>query len=405
MNIIFLSPNFPLHFHNFCSRLKNLGANVLAIGDCPYDALTQEVKNSVTEYYYVGSLEDYEAVLRATAYYISRYGRIDYVESQNEYWLETEARLREDFNVANGWRPKELERVKLKSKMKEGYRKAKIKTARFTRLDSLENAQEFAVKVGFPIIIKPDNGVGASDTYRIDAAEQLEQLFGSRRLHTDKSYIIEEFVPGHIETFDGITAPSGEVVFFTGQVMAVTPLDMLNGVGENISYTQPVERIADLREAGLRAVKAFGVKGRFFHFEFFRLDADKKGLGKKGDIIGLEVNMRAPGGYIPDKMNYAYDVDVYKIWAEALLLGENRSFPDYKFRRYATHFGRGAGVAYTFSSDEIRKIFSEKILIERIPPKSISGGMGAQVFILKADTPEELKKQSEIILQHDSDKR
>lgn len=68
-------------------------------------------------------------------------------------------------------------------------------------------------------------------------------------------------------------------------------------------------------EVGMRVVKAFGVRNQFFHFEFFRLDRDKEGLGQKGDVLGLEVNMRAPGGYIPDKMNYAYNVDIYQIWA------------------------------------------------------------------------------------------
>lgn len=50
MNIIFISPHFPLHFWNFCDRLKRLGVNVLGIGDCPYDNLTNEVRSSLTEY-------------------------------------------------------------------------------------------------------------------------------------------------------------------------------------------------------------------------------------------------------------------------------------------------------------------------------------------------------------------
>ena len=118
---------------------------------------------------------------------------------------------------------------------------------------------------------------------------------------------MEEYVPGHVETFDGITNADGKVLFYTGQVMAVTPLDMLSGAGENVSWTQPVERVDDLRDAGFRTLKAFNVRSRFFHFEFFRLDEDKAGLGRRGDILGLEVNLRAPGGYIPDKMDYVLD--------------------------------------------------------------------------------------------------
>lgn len=399
MNIIFISPHFPLHFFNFCDRLKRLGANVLGIGDCPYDNLQQEVKDSVTEYYYVPSLEDYDQVMRAAAFFTFKYGKIDYIESQNEYWLELEARLRTDFNVTTGWNTQDMNAVKLKSQMKLGYKTAKVKTARHHLIESLEGALAFAKKMGYPVIAKPDNGVGASNTWKITSEEELTEKYNAVIAHfPPQHFIMEEFVPGHIETFDGITNAQGDILFYTGQVMMATPLAMLQGTGENVSYTQNVQAI-DLAEIGPRVVKAFGVKNRFFHFEFFRLDEDKKGLGKKGDILGLEVNMRAPGGYIPDKMNYAYDVDVYQIWAEALVFGENRSFPQYQFKRYVTHFGRSEKVDYKHDANAIHTELGSKLLLEKIPPKSISGGMGAQVFVLHSASVEELEEQARFILE------
>ena len=399
MNVIFISPHFPLHFWNFCDRLKQLGVNVLGIGDAPYDSLSSEVKNSVGEYYYVTSLEDYDQVYRAVGYYIGRYGRIDYVESQNEYWLELEARLRTDFNITSGWKTDELQSVKLKSQMKLGYRRAKVKTARHHLIDQLDEALQFATKVGYPVIVKPDNGVGASNTWKIGDEAGLTNLYHETLAHYPAHhFIMEEFVPGHIETFDGITDAQGNIVFYTGQVMMATPLAMLQGTGENVSYTQNVQA-TDLNDIGPRVVKAFGLRNRFFHFEFFRLDEDKKGLGKRGDVLGLEVNMRAPGGYIPDKMNYAYNVDVYQIWAEALTLGENRSFPNYHFQRYVTHFGRSEKVEYRHSADEVRAQLGHKLLLEKVPPKSISGGMGAQVFVAWSESLPELEAQARFILE------
>ncbi len=167
MNVIFISPHFPLHFWNFCNRLKSLGIQVLGIGDAPYEDLAQEVKASLTEYYYVTSLEDYEQVYRATGYYIGHYGRIDHIESQNEYWLLLEARLRTDFNITSGWKSADMDAVKLKSQMKSGYKRAKVKTARFHLIDSLDEAVAFCAKVGYPVIVKPDNGVGASNTWKL----------------------------------------------------------------------------------------------------------------------------------------------------------------------------------------------------------------------------------------------
>lgn len=398
MNVIFISPHFPLHFWNFCDRLKRLGVNVLGIGDCPYDNLSNEVRDSLTEYYYTPSLEDYEKVYRAVGHFIHRYGRIDYIESQNEYWLNLEARLRTDFNVTTGWKTADMDAVKLKSQMKAGYKKAKVKTARHLLISSIEDAVAFGRKVGYPVIVKPDNGVGASNTWKITTEEELKEKYSDViSNYPAEHFIMEEFVPGHIETFDGITNSRGDILFYTGQVMRVTPLAMLQGAGENVSYTQNVQAL-DLAEIGQRVVKAFDVRNRFFHFEFFRLDEDKKGLGKQGDVLGLEVNMRAPGGYIPDKMNYAYNVDVYQIWAESLVFGENRSFPEYHFQRYVTHFGRGGNVSYQHSPEEIREFLGNKLLLEKIPPKSISGGMGAQVFMAWQESIEEIDKQADFIL-------
>ena len=398
MNVIFISPHFPLHFYHFCQRLKGLGAKVLGIGDCPYEHLAQEVRESVTEYYYLPSLEDYEQVMRATAFFTFKYGKMDYVESQNEYWLELEARLRTDFNISTGWKSDELKTVKHKSLMKEGYKRAKVKTARYTLVDSKEAVETLVGLAGFPIIIKPDNGVGASRTFKIDDEEELHEVLES--IPIDGSFIAEEFVPGHIETFDGITNSRGDIVFYVSQVMAVTPLGMLNGSGENVSYTQNVQEVDDLREAGFRTVKAFGLKNRFFHFEFFRLDANKKGLGRKGDVLGLEVNMRAPGGYIPDKMNFAYNVDVYQIWAETLVKGDNVSFPHLRFQRYVTHFGLSEKVEYLHTEEAIRERYGKKILLEKTPPSSISGGMGNKVYLLEADSVAELEEQANFILMH-----
>ena len=88
MNFVFISPHFPHTYWNFCDRLKRNGVNVLGIGDCPYDALSQEVKNSLNEYYKVNSLENYDEVFRAVAFFSFKYGKIDWLESNNEYWLE-----------------------------------------------------------------------------------------------------------------------------------------------------------------------------------------------------------------------------------------------------------------------------------------------------------------------------
>ena len=82
-NVIFISPNFPTNYWQFCRELKNNGMNVLGIGDQPYDQLSGELKASLNEYYKVDTLENYDAVYRAVAFFIHKYGRIDWLESNN----------------------------------------------------------------------------------------------------------------------------------------------------------------------------------------------------------------------------------------------------------------------------------------------------------------------------------
>ena len=109
MNFIFISPDFPKTYYHFCEELLNNGVNVLGIASTPYEYLPNELKRSLTEYYRVSNMEDYNEMFKAVAYFSFKYGKIDFIESNNEYWLEQDARLRSDFNVSTG---KKMEEIK-----------------------------------------------------------------------------------------------------------------------------------------------------------------------------------------------------------------------------------------------------------------------------------------------------
>ena len=130
MNFVFISPHFPHTYWQFCQRLNQNGVRVLAIADVHYDLLQPELKESLTEYYRVDSLENYDEVYRGVAYFAYRYGRIDWIESNNEYWLEQDARLRTDFNVVTGIQADRIRSIKEKSEMKKHYLEGGIPTAR-----------------------------------------------------------------------------------------------------------------------------------------------------------------------------------------------------------------------------------------------------------------------------------
>ena len=138
MNFIFISPHNPSNYWLFCDRLKKNGVTVLGVGDAPLESLEDHVKNALTEYYFVESLDDYDQMFRAVAFFSFKYGKIDWLESNNEKFLEQDARLRTDFNITTGLKPSEVERYRKKSEMKAYYLKAHIPSARFAHVPSLK---------------------------------------------------------------------------------------------------------------------------------------------------------------------------------------------------------------------------------------------------------------------------
>ena len=232
-NFIFISPNFPANYKRFCRELKNNGFNVLGIGDCPYDDLDGELKGYLTEYYRVYSLKNYDEVYRAVALFSFKYGRPDFIESNNEYWLELDARLRTDFNVCSGFKSGDMGRIKCKSRMKEYYKKAGVVTARYCMATSLESCRKFIEEVGYPVIVKPDNGVGANDTYKLSSDGELVSFFQNM---PPVEYIMEEFVEAEVNSYDAIINSKGEPVFETGNVTPFSIMDIVNTNDNSIYY-------------------------------------------------------------------------------------------------------------------------------------------------------------------------
>lgn len=384
-NFIFISPNFPTNYWQFCRELKNNGMNVLGIGDQPYEELTDELKGSLHEYYKVSSLEHYDEVYRAVAFFIFKYGPIDWLESNNEYWLERDARLRTDFHIISGFQTEDIPRIKFKSKMKEYYIKAGIPVARHHIVDTPEGCLEFIKKVGYPVITKPDNGVGASHTYRLSNDEELKTFLDQRDL--DVSFIMEEFVDAEVNSYDAVIDADGNPVFETGNVTPNSIMDIVNNLDNSIYYI--VKELAeDTRAAGRAAVKSFGVKSRFVHFEFFRLLKNHEGLGKKGQIIALEVNMRPCGGFTPDMINFAHSTNVYKIWADMIAFG--RSTVPVGKHAYCAFAGLRDGKDFVMSHEDIMETYGKNMrMVDRIPDV-LSGAMGNQMYVAVFDTKKQL---------------
>jgi hypothetical protein len=394
MNFIFVSPNFPVRYFKWVEALRDHGITVLGIGDSPFFDVHPRLKAALTEYYYVSDLGDFSKMEVACRYYEKKYGRIDFIESDNEWWLAMDARLREAFGVSSGFYPAEMERIKAKSAMKEYFARGGAKTMRYILLngpEDLPRAKEFAFLVGWPLFVKPNIGVGATSSFPLVDEAALEKFLSAKLKET---FIAEEYIDGFIVSYDGICDSHSDVVFSTSDHF---PTPVASIVNENLDYyyyTNPFSLpFQDLdgeifEKTGRDVVKAFGIRQRFFHIEFFVLKSDKPGFAKKGDFVALECNMRPAGGYTPDLIDYANSVSCYEIYADVVKSDKNlQDLAKEKFYAFAS--ARKDIIRYAHPKEEILARYRNSLCMFGRYPAHMALAMGDEYYYAKFKTCEE----------------
>jgi hypothetical protein len=383
MNFIFLSPHFPPNYYQFCAHLNNLGVNVLGLADEPYDNLNSYLKHDLKEYFRVSNLHNYNELLRAVGYFTYKYGKIDRIESHNEYWLETEAHLRTDFNIP-GINNEQIQKIKRKSLMKGVFVKAGVPVARGKVVHALADAHALIEEIGFPVVAKPDIGVGAARTYKIHSSKELEDFFATK---PDVDYILEEFIPGVIMSFDGLTDRDGKLVFYTAHQFSQGIMETVVN-DELVSYYSLRKIPEDLESAGRRVLKAFGVRERFFHFEFFRRHSDDQ-------IVALEVNMRPPGGLTTDMFNYANDIDIYGEWAH--VVAHNHFTSEYSRPYHCCYVGRKFNRSYTHSHEEVLQEMGIRLCHHEPISGIFSAALGDYGYLVRSPKLDEIMEMVQFV--------
>lgn len=376
MNYIVISPYYPQNFQQFTIELANKDITVLGIGQEPYDQLDQPLKDALTEYFRVENLENLDEVKRAVAFLFYKHGPIDRIESHNEYWLEQDAQLREQFNIF-GAKPKDLKKTKFKSEMKKFFKKAGVPVVPGQVVKTLSGVDLAINKIGLPLIAKPDNGVGAAATFKLETGADVDRF--KAEWDQETVYFFEKFVTSsEICTFDGLIDSNGNIVFSTTFDYAHTPLDLMLYKADN-SYYILKDMDPKLREYGEAIVKTFGMKERFFHIEFFRQD---------GDYIALEYNNRPAGGFTIDVYNYAHSIDLYKGYA-AIVAGE--PFPGSHMEPlFCLATARRSTSHYAYSEADLLEKYRDNFKVKKDMPAAFAELQGDVLYMLTTPSREEL---------------
>ena len=197
-------------------------------------------------------------------------------------------------------------------------------------------ATAFARAVGFPLVAKPPAGAGSQATYRLDDAESLAGWLHTVPPSAEQPALLEEFLVGEEHTFDSVTI-GGSTVWSSIADYQPPPLEVLRNPWIQWTVVLPRDisgpEYAGIHQVGPAALHALGVRDALTHMEWFRRP--------DGSVAVSEVAARPPGAQLTSMHGYSHDFDLFKAWAELVVL--DRFDPPQ--RRYAsgTAYLRGLG--------------------------------------------------------------
>jgi hypothetical protein len=360
VRVLFISPHFPGEMQHFTRGLKEVGAEVYAIADVPGGQLPWHIRQMLSGYLEV-PLRDEEATVRMVAEWLGGL-RMDRIECMWEPFVLLAARLREHFGVPGlpydtvlGFRDKDI--------MKQRVAAAGIRCPRCIRVRTKEEIIAACEEIGYPVCLKPIDGAGSADTYRIGSAADVERIH-PRFTHV-KEAVVEEFIEGEEFTFDAITLGGVPVFHSVNQYFPV----MLEARSNewispaDFTYRDPdIPRLAPGVAMGREVLKALGMGDGFIHMEWF--------LTKKGEAVFGEIACRAGGSHIVDLLNWANDMDAFREWARVACWGTFEGIPQRKYFVSAV-FKRAHGTGHIQryeGLDRVRQRCGGSIVMEELMP-------------------------------------
>lgn len=377
--LLYISPEFPPNFQNFIRRLDEAGVEVFGIGEGDFYSLPEDIRKKL-RWYERGEIRHSHELIRiiermkSACPHLNADGSL-IVESHNEFWLNSEAIINEHWNL-DGPRSDLLSVWKHKSKMKQKFQDAGMKCARGMHTGSgYESVLNFASEASYPMILKPDSGVGAGGVHKILNEDHLRHVL--EHLAFD-DYFAEEWVEGQMYTYDGLTDQEGRVIFESSLIYSDGIIEYVNEGADPSFY---VSRVIPepLRDMGTKIVDIFGIKRKFFHIEFFKVG---------DEFLPVEVNCRAPGGPIIDMMNYSADCDLYRGYAE-MIAGGTTDLPSQK-RYYTGYIGRRDRKSYAHCHDSLIRHYGDAIINVQANPHVFREALADYFYIVRFSEEEDL---------------
>jgi hypothetical protein len=392
MNVLFVEPAFPRNQREFVRALHSVGARVTGIGESPLGSLDHELKSWMQHYEQVRSVVD-EGALLAVVQRCQAREWVDRLETSVEAHILAVAKVREACGIP-GTSVRTAFLCRDKPAMKEVLRASEIPCAQSIGTQDAEEARDFAARVGFPVILKPRDGAGASGTHKAGNAEELEAAIRASGLERGRSVAVEEFIEGHEGFYDTLCI-EGRVVhdFACHYFPNVLEAMRARWISPQIACTNRIdgETYREVRALGQKVITALGIGTSATHMEWF--------FGPKG-LKFSEIGCRPPGVRVWDLYGAGNDLDLYVEWAKAVVHGRTEARPS---RRFATGMialrpDKDGVIDRYDGADLLQKRFGAHVIDAHLPPagtptQGVEAGYMANAWVrMKHENYDELRK-------------
>jgi carbamoylphosphate synthase large subunit len=381
MNVIFVEPFFPRNQREFARALAQAGATVIGIGEYPASGFDDDLRGWLSHYEQVRSVTDVEDMTRAVRF-VQDLVWVDRIEATIEAHIMSTAQVREactipGTSVRTAWLCRD------KPTMKEVLRAAGVPTALSAAVDSAASAHSFAAEVGFPLILKPRSGAGASGTVRVGSVPELDQALGVFGGQGADSIAVEEFIEGHEGFYDTITVNGQVMVDFASHyypnVLEAMRTRWISPEFISTNRLDTAPEYGELREMGRRVIAALGIETSATHMEWF--------FGPKG-LKFSEIGCRPPGVGAWDLYSAGNDMDVYRAWADAIVHGGTAAAPSRRFASgiVALRPDRDGVIGGYTGVDELQGRFGEWVIDAHLPSagtptQAVEAGYFANAYV------------------------
>lgn len=336
MHIIYVAPFFLDTTLRFIRVLADLpGIRFSLVTQEGRHKLPPDLHAKVAGYMQVDDCMDAGQMLQGVELLQNRFGKPHRLLGTLEHIQRQLAMVREHLSIP-GMDANEARNFRDKARMKDVLRAAGLPCAKHRVVECDADAWDFVREVGFPLVLKPREGVGSAITFRCDIEADLRAALLSIRPSPQRSAIAEEFVVGEEHSFE-VASIRGQAVWHSLTKYAPTPLDAVRNPWIQWTVLMPRDiagaEYDDVRAVGVKALQALGMGTGISHMEWFRR--------KDGTLAISEIAARPPGAQIMTLNSFAHDHDMYQAWARMAVF-ETFSAPE---RRYATGaaFFRGQG--------------------------------------------------------------